>query len=91
MSRLNRRRFLQSSAALGGALLSAGAGRSAPAAPERIDAPVVDQVVVHEISDNQHNIFLRPRKRPGLTVQHTGFPGALQGSIEHVLPRRAGW
>jgi len=76
MSWLDRRRFLQSSAALGGTLLSSGVGR---AASERIDAPVVDQVVVREITDNQHNIFLRPLKRPGLTVQRTGFPGALQG------------
>src|SRR5271163_4078322 len=76
MSWLDRRRFLQSSAALGGTLLSSGVGR---AASERIDAPVVDQVVVREITDNQHNIFLRPLERPGLTVQRVGFPAASQG------------
>jgi len=36
--------------------------------------PVVDQVVVREITDNQHNIFLKPLKRSGLVVQRTGFP-----------------
>jgi len=79
MAPLNRRHFLQSSAALGGSLLASGIGRSVEAAPVLIVAPVVDQVVVREITDNQHNIFLGPLKRPGLTVQRTGFPGALQG------------
>jgi 7,8-dihydropterin-6-yl-methyl-4-(beta-D-ribofuranosyl)aminobenzene 5'-phosphate synthase len=79
MAPLNRRHFLQSSAALGGSLLVSGIGRSVQAATALIDAPVVDRVVVREITDNQHNIFLRPLKRPGLTVQRTGFPGALQG------------
>ena len=78
MPRLNRRRFLQSSAAAG-SLLASGIGRSAMAAPEHIDAPVLDRVVVREITDNQHNIFLRPLERPGLTVQRTGFPAASQG------------
>src|ERR1700733_15857293 len=75
MAKLNRRLFLQGTAALGGSLLASGV----KAAPERIDAPVVDKVVVREITDNQHNIFLRPLEKPGLTVQRTGFPGAPQG------------
>jgi len=40
---------------------------------------VVDRVVIREITDNQHNIFLGPLERPGLSVQRTGFPGAAQG------------
>ncbi len=79
MSRLNRRRFLQNSAALGGSLLASGIGRSARAATVRIDAPVVDRVVIREITDNQHDIFLKPLERPGLSVQRTGFPGSAQG------------
>jgi 7,8-dihydropterin-6-yl-methyl-4-(beta-D-ribofuranosyl)aminobenzene 5'-phosphate synthase len=79
MSSLDRRRFLQVSAALGGALVSSGIGRPARAEPVRIDAPVVDRVVVREITDNQHNIFLGPLERPGLTVQRTGFPAISQG------------
>jgi 7,8-dihydropterin-6-yl-methyl-4-(beta-D-ribofuranosyl)aminobenzene 5'-phosphate synthase len=79
MSSLDRRRFLQASAALGGALVSSGIGRAAQSAPVRIDAPIVDRVFVREITDNQHNIFLGPLERPGLTVQRTGFPAAAQG------------
>src|SRR6185312_4642524 len=87
MPRLNRRRFLQSSAALGSVLGSAALGsllassnvRAGRAAPARIDVPIVDQVVVHEITDNQHNIFLKPSRRPGLVVQRTGFPAVSQG------------
>jgi 7,8-dihydropterin-6-yl-methyl-4-(beta-D-ribofuranosyl)aminobenzene 5'-phosphate synthase len=79
MSSLDRRRFLQTSAALGGALAASGIGRTARAAPQRIDAPVVDRVVVREITDNSHNIFLGPLEHPGLTVQRVGFPGAAQG------------
>jgi len=79
MVSLNRRRFLKTSAALGGALVSSRFCRAARAAPVRIDAPVVDRVVIREITDNQHNIFLGPLERPGLSVQRTGFPGAAQG------------
>jgi 7,8-dihydropterin-6-yl-methyl-4-(beta-D-ribofuranosyl)aminobenzene 5'-phosphate synthase len=98
MSSLDRRRFLQASAALGGALVSAGIGRAARAVPMRIDAPVVDRVVIREITDNQHNIFLGPLERPGLTVQRTGFPAITQGkTLEsewglalHIESRRGG-
>ena len=79
MSSLDRRRFLQVSAALGGALVSSGIGRPARAEPVRIDAPVVDRVVVREITDNQHSVALKPLERPGLTVQRIGFPAAAQG------------
>jgi 7,8-dihydropterin-6-yl-methyl-4-(beta-D-ribofuranosyl)aminobenzene 5'-phosphate synthase len=79
MSRLHRRRFLQSSVALGGSLLASGISRTAEAVAEQFDAPVVDKVVVREITDNQHDIFLRPLEKPGLMVQRTGFPGAPQG------------
>ena len=76
---LNRRRFLKTSAAVGGALVSSRLGRAARAAPARIDAPGVERLVIREITDNSHNIFLGPLERPGLTVQRTGFPGAPQG------------
>jgi 7,8-dihydropterin-6-yl-methyl-4-(beta-D-ribofuranosyl)aminobenzene 5'-phosphate synthase len=83
MARLNRRRFLQGSAVLGSAALGSwlvsGIGRSGRAAPAPIDAPVVDRVVVREITDNQHNIFLKPVQRPGLAVERTGFPAVAQG------------
>jgi 7,8-dihydropterin-6-yl-methyl-4-(beta-D-ribofuranosyl)aminobenzene 5'-phosphate synthase len=66
--------------ALGGSLLACCAGRSArAAAAPRLEVPVVDRVVVREITDNQHNIFLKPLEQPGLTVQRTGFPAASQG------------
>jgi 7,8-dihydropterin-6-yl-methyl-4-(beta-D-ribofuranosyl)aminobenzene 5'-phosphate synthase len=79
MSSLNRRRFLKTTAALGGALVSSQLGRTARASSARIDAPVVDRIIIREITDNQHNIFLKPLERPGLTVQRVGFPGAAQG------------
>ena len=79
MSSLDRRRFLQASAALGGTLIASGIGRAARASPARIDAPIVDRVVIREITDNSHNIFLGPLERPGLSVQRFGFPAAAQG------------
>jgi 7,8-dihydropterin-6-yl-methyl-4-(beta-D-ribofuranosyl)aminobenzene 5'-phosphate synthase len=79
MSSLDRRCFLQASAALGGTLIASGIGRAARAAPARIDAPIVDRVVIREITDNSHNIFLGPLERPGLSVQRFGFPAAAQG------------
>jgi len=78
MPRFNRRQFLQTSAAIG-SLLASGVGRTAGAASEHIDTPVVDRVVIREITDNQHNIFLKPLERPGLSIQRTGFPAAAQG------------
>jgi 7,8-dihydropterin-6-yl-methyl-4-(beta-D-ribofuranosyl)aminobenzene 5'-phosphate synthase len=50
MSSWDRRRFLEASAALGGALVSSGLGRAARAAPARIDVPIVDRVVIQEIT-----------------------------------------
>jgi 7,8-dihydropterin-6-yl-methyl-4-(beta-D-ribofuranosyl)aminobenzene 5'-phosphate synthase len=80
MPRLNRRGFLQSTAALGGSLLASRLGRTARAAAAPvIDAPVVDRVVVREITDNAHDIFLRPLERPGLSVQRPNPGGAAQG------------
>ena len=78
MSQFNRRLFLQGSAALG-SLLAASARQVARAAPEQVDAPIVDRVVIREITDNQHNIFLKPLERPGLSVARTGFPAAPLG------------
>jgi 7,8-dihydropterin-6-yl-methyl-4-(beta-D-ribofuranosyl)aminobenzene 5'-phosphate synthase len=59
--------------------LAGGVARPVRAAPALIEAPVIDRIVVREITDNQHNIFLHPLERPGLSVQRTGFPGASQG------------
>jgi len=72
MPRFNRRRFLQGSAMLGGSLLASAVGRTVRAAPALIETPVVDRVVIREITDNQHNIFLAQ-------VQRTGFPAASRG------------
>jgi 7,8-dihydropterin-6-yl-methyl-4-(beta-D-ribofuranosyl)aminobenzene 5'-phosphate synthase len=53
--------------------------RSARAAPVRIDAPVVDELTIQEITDSAHDIFLRPAEAPGLVVRRPGFPEAPQG------------
>jgi 7,8-dihydropterin-6-yl-methyl-4-(beta-D-ribofuranosyl)aminobenzene 5'-phosphate synthase len=78
---LDRRSFLQRSAEVGGSLLTCSIplDRSGHAAPVRIDAPVVDQIIVREITDNTHDIFLRGAELPGLAVGRVGFPEAPQG------------
>ena len=78
---LDRRGFLRGSAALGSSLLTCSIplDRSVHAAPVRVDAPVIDQLTVREITDNTHDIFLRGATFPGLAVQRTGFPQAPQG------------
>ena len=70
----DRRHFLQGSAALGGTLLTGAAPRryAAAAAPARVDAPVVDRLVVQEVTDGAHDIFLRSAELPGLSVQRVG-------------------
>ena len=73
---LDRRSFLQRSAALSGSLLTCSIplDRSAHAAPVPIDVPVVDEIIVREITDNTHDIFLRGAQSPGLAVGRVGFP-----------------
>jgi 7,8-dihydropterin-6-yl-methyl-4-(beta-D-ribofuranosyl)aminobenzene 5'-phosphate synthase len=80
-SMIDRRRFLQRSAVLGGSLLIGGISphRSANAAPVRIDVPVIDELTIREITDNTHDIFLKGTELPGLVVRRTGFPEAPQG------------
>ena len=95
-----RRSFLQRSAVLGGSLLTCSIplDRSANAAPVRIDVPVVDEIIVQEITDNTHDIFLRGTQAPGLAVSRVGFPEAPQGkTLEsewglalHIQSRKGG-
>lgn len=77
----DRRRFLQGSAVLGGSLLTS-VHRSVEAAPVHIDAPVVDRVIVNEVTDGAHDVFLRAAELPGLAVQRTG-PAVAQGRTLH--------
>jgi hypothetical protein len=81
MSSLDRRRFLQASAAVGSSLLATGIGRPAAAAA-RIEVPAVDRIVVQEVTDGAHDIFLRGSEQPGLAVQRTG-PNAAQAKTLH--------
>lgn len=78
---LDRRSFIRNSVALGGSVLTCSIplDRSAHAAPVRIEAPTVDQVIVREITDNTHDIFLHGAQSPGLVVGRTGFPDVSQG------------
>ncbi len=79
MPTFDRRRFLQTTAALGGSIALSRVGAAAISKPLLADVPIVDQVIIREITDNQHNIFLKPLQAPGLTVARTGFPAAPQG------------
>jgi 7,8-dihydropterin-6-yl-methyl-4-(beta-D-ribofuranosyl)aminobenzene 5'-phosphate synthase len=80
---LDRRRFLQASAAVSGSLLTTPQTlRSANAASVRIDAPVVERVVIQEVTDGAHDVFLRGTELPGLTVQRTS-PAMGQGRTLH--------
>ena len=85
MSSFDRRHFLQGSASLGGTLLAGGVplDRCAAAAPVHIDAPVVDRVVVQEVTDGAHDIFLKGAELPGLSVQRTGIPAGAKGRTLH--------
>jgi len=78
---VGRRQFLQQSVIAGGSLLTCSfvVDRSARSAPARIDVPVVDEIVIQEITDNFHNVFLKGEKRAGVTVSRTGFPAVAEG------------
>ena len=72
---MDRRTFLRGATALGGSLLAWGVNHAAAAATARIDVPVVDRVVVREITDGAHDVFLRGVGGGGLSVQRTGPNG----------------
>lgn len=79
---VNRRRFLKTSASIGGALLTCRMplNRSANAAPPRIEAPVIDEVTIREITDNANDIFLKGFEAPGLSVKRPGTLGSPAGN-----------
>ena len=79
---MDRRTFLQSATVLGGSLLAWGVNHAAAAATARIDVPVVDRVVVREITDGAHDVFLRSVEVGGLAVQRTG-PNGAEGRTLH--------
>jgi 7,8-dihydropterin-6-yl-methyl-4-(beta-D-ribofuranosyl)aminobenzene 5'-phosphate synthase len=74
---IDRRRFLSGSAALLTCCIPLD--RSAQAAPARVEAPMIDTLVVREVTDNAHDVFLRSEKYAGLSVQRTGFPQGAEG------------
>jgi 7,8-dihydropterin-6-yl-methyl-4-(beta-D-ribofuranosyl)aminobenzene 5'-phosphate synthase len=82
MPRFNRRHFMQGSAAFGGSLLTSSIGGPSQAATDRIDAPVVERLVIQEVTDGAHDIFLRGVELSGLAVKRTGY-NQVQGRTLH--------
>jgi 7,8-dihydropterin-6-yl-methyl-4-(beta-D-ribofuranosyl)aminobenzene 5'-phosphate synthase len=78
---LSRRGFLKTSAGIGGSLLTCSMplNRSANAAPDKIEAPIVDEVTIREITDNANDIFLKNFEGPGLKVARPSGLGGAQG------------
>jgi 7,8-dihydropterin-6-yl-methyl-4-(beta-D-ribofuranosyl)aminobenzene 5'-phosphate synthase len=77
---LNRRGFLRGSAVFGGSFLACGIplDRSASAAPVRINVQIVDELIVRQVTDGSHDIFLGGAEYSDLTVRRTG-PRSAQG------------
>ena len=44
--------------------------------------PVIDRLVIQEVTDGAHDIFLRPVELPGLAVKRTGY-NQIQGRTLH--------
>ena len=78
---LGRRDFLVGSAVLAGTAVGGGftCVEFASAAP--IEVPVVDKLSIRVLVDSTHNLFLRPGKVNGVSVQPTpisaGFPNVI--------------
>jgi 7,8-dihydropterin-6-yl-methyl-4-(beta-D-ribofuranosyl)aminobenzene 5'-phosphate synthase len=78
---LKRRDFLKASAAMAAASAAGGftCVEFASAAP--IEVPVVDKLSIRVLVDSTHNLFLRPGKVNGVSVQPTpisaGFPNVI--------------
>jgi 7,8-dihydropterin-6-yl-methyl-4-(beta-D-ribofuranosyl)aminobenzene 5'-phosphate synthase len=78
---MDRRTFLKSSAAFGGSILASGI-HEAVAASARIEVPVTERVVIREVTDGAHDIFLRNVELSGLSVKRTGY-NQIQGRTLH--------
>src|SRR3954453_14613852 len=78
---MDRRAFLKNSAALGGSILASGI-HEAIAASARIEVPVVDRLIIQEVTDGAHDIFLRGIELNGLSVKRTGY-NQIQGKTLH--------
>ena len=80
----NRRRFLQQSGIFGSSLLTCSIpfDRSARAAPAKINIQAVDQLIIRQVTDGSHDIFLNDAEYSGLTVGRTGPLGSVGKTLE---------
>ena len=59
--------------------------------------PAVDRIVVQEVTNGAHDVFLRGSEQPGLAVQHTGSNAATGKTLHsewglalHIESQRGG-
>ena len=84
---MDRRTFLQSATVLSGSLLACGINHAAAAATARIDVPVVDRVVVREITDGAHDVFLEASK---LAASRCSAPARTERKAGRCMANGAG-
>src|ERR1700755_593005 len=73
----DRRAFLRTSAVTAGTVLTCAAlGRNAAGqAVPRIEAPLVDKLVIRVVVDGAHDIFIPEQKLPDITVAQARLQG----------------
>jgi 7,8-dihydropterin-6-yl-methyl-4-(beta-D-ribofuranosyl)aminobenzene 5'-phosphate synthase len=72
--KMDRRTFIQGSAALAAVATAALCPAAARAQVPRITAPAVDKLSIRVVTDSVYDIFLKDEQHPGLKVERKGLP-----------------
>ncbi len=79
----DRRDFLKASALIAGAAAAGGFGHSRIARAAAISAPTVDKLSIRVLVDSSYDIFMRPNKLNGVTIEPAPRPADFRRTLHN--------
>ena len=83
IKQLGRRDFLKASAAVAGAASASGLGYFRFASAAQINTPTVDKLSIRVLVDSSYDLFLRPNKLNGVTIEPAPRPADFRRTLHN--------